>query len=423
MKSLGGLTLAEHGQFVLGKNTALAAAAAAASLLGALYLLIYSYSQHMAALRQSRIPLDLGDHNNLPSMGNILAGYIYDLSLDHYHGQEFHWQSDYRSYLGQFPFIELLPKRLPYDRSIGRALRKIPSIESILKFPRGSTYLWVVHNNDHHALWQAVRGKMHTILDTTLASAKLKPRMGSERYPIIHWRCSDVPFLRFNEYHFALYAFYLESLRAATERGIDTTTVMVIGGSSQHGAKQRSYLACAEYLNALIEFLRANGYPNVFISDNNANNVEDFGTLFYAPAVISAGSSFSFLAGYLGCGSFFSAGHFYEIDGKFSNECDECSAWLFPTNFSLLHRDVVDYYNTHRVIAQLQGRVPDHLVLASLHYYTRTSGLALLLVACVSVCMAARFQTSCRSTGFCDTNGRKVEIESCFETEPNISVQ
>jgi hypothetical protein len=76
---------------------------------------------------------------------------------------------------------------------------------------------------------------------------------------------------------------------------------------------------------------------------------EDFATLFYAPAVIGTGGSFSFMAGFFSDGLFFSS--MYD-EGK-DRELKDSDGWLL-NGYTLKHSEVADYYDTNTVIKSLK---------------------------------------------------------------------
>jgi hypothetical protein len=53
---------------------------------------------------------------------------------------------------------------------------------------------------------------------------------------------------------------------------------------SEHHSNQQNKTACKEYTDELQIYLKENGYESEFICNSN---IDDFASLFYAPAVIS----------------------------------------------------------------------------------------------------------------------------------------
>lgn len=117
---------------------------------------------------------------------------------------------------------------------------------------------------------------------------------------------------------------------------------------SFHRSDDNNKHACETYTNSLSDYLKSINYEP-FIECNK--NIEDFATLFYAPAVISIGSSFSFMSGFFGKGKFYSGGHIDENDKK--SNCTLCNKWLI-TDYDVKHSSINDYYDTKKVISILQ---------------------------------------------------------------------
>jgi fructose-specific component phosphotransferase system IIB-like protein len=80
------------------------------------------------------------------------------------------------------------------------------------------------------------------------------------------------------------------------------------------------------------------------------SNIEDFAKLFYAPLVISNGSSFAFMSGFFGKGVFVSTAHQSEMNPDVI--CENCKEWAIP-NYNILHKDVEDYYDTGSTLSLL----------------------------------------------------------------------
>jgi hypothetical protein len=105
-----------------------------------------------------------------------------------------------------------------------------------------------------------------------------------------------------------------------------------------------------EFSKKASNYLKKHGYNiNIICS----SNIDDFILLFYAPAVISSGSSYSFMSGFFGNGKLISEGHFNEENSLESN-CSICDNWLKKKN-SILHKNINSYHETKIVINLLEN--------------------------------------------------------------------
>jgi hypothetical protein len=158
--------------------------------------------------------------------------------------------------------------------------------------------------------------------------------------PVVHFRCSDVPFSRHPGYHLpkkSYYAWCLEEIGNVNE-------VVILAAHTHKVEKPESVaLASRQYTDFIKDIFAGWGIRVHLQSESVAH---DFSTLFYAPAVISTGSSFSYMAGY-------ASGKFYSCQCV---EEERVRHAALPWNYGklpLLHREVRDYFDTRAVIEQL----------------------------------------------------------------------
>lgn len=119
---------------------------------------------------------------------------------------------------------------------------------------------------------------------------------------------------------------------------------MIIKSNSTHQSKNEEQKACYEYTNKLKEYLESIGYNCIIESKTN---IEDFVDMFYAPLVISPGSSFSFMSGFFGNGKFISTEHCKEDDTCNNNDT------IFITGYNIQHKQIDSYYDVDNVYSYL----------------------------------------------------------------------
>jgi len=220
-----------------------------------------------------------------PSIGNILCVYFYDMGCSWRDGKKFILGSnDDREFYKNFPVEVEIPDDLP----------DLP----ILKDSLDPVTVWNIQTNDVQEFWAKMKPYIHKILDETLEKSGLKME---QKVPVIHFRCSDVPFNRNPDYQLLKYDFYKNALKGHKEVDIIYCNKHFAGPSEQK--------ACDEYFGYLKNELAPIKVNLVCGSIN-----EDFARMFYAPMCISSGSSMSFFAGYFGKGMFVKWNEDYGVD-------------------------------------------------------------------------------------------------------------
>jgi hypothetical protein len=205
---------------------------------------------------------------------------------------------------------------------------------------------WFIKTEEQMKFWICMKPLVNSILNDAFEKTGINTPV---EYPIIHFRCADVPFVRHEAYNFAKYEFYKNALEKINEKtGIPYNRVKILyAGGHLSNAEQDA--ACAVYCESLSKYLESIGYQ-VEIYTNS--DIEDFANLFYAPAVISICGSYSFMSAFFGKGVFITTRHSNEGDTE-PPSCETCKEWMLD-DYKLKHKDVEDYLNTDAVIKKLQ---------------------------------------------------------------------
>lgn len=256
--------------------------------------------------------------------------------------QSFLKKEDYRPEKTDIPFLKDFPT-IPYDSSIHKKLIKKNIDLSYLEFFAKDPSLWSIEEKKREETWDIIHKIVHNTLDEMFRKNGIVKEV---KYPVIHFRCSDVPFIKHFHYHLQKYSYFKDSLEEIKKTMKYDTVILV--SCSFHNAGKDNQEKCNIYIDSLKSYLESIGYKVIVQCDTN---VDDFATMFYAPAVISTGGSFSFMSGYFGNGIFISEGHYQE--GKEDTKCKTCRSWL-KSGYSIEHKDVKDYYDTESVIEKLK---------------------------------------------------------------------
>jgi hypothetical protein len=191
------------------------------------------------------------------------------------------------------------------------------------------TAFWITENVQHETVHRIMKPVMNKIMNDTFVKLGY---IKNVKYPAIHFRCADTPFVKHFQYHFQKYSYFKKALG-----DIGNVKRVILLSCNTHLANEQNKKSCQTYTSKIKEYL--SDYQ-VDIQCNS--NIDDFLTMFYAPALISTTSSFSFMAGYFGNGLYIQPNMM--IDGK---ECTDCNSTY--KNYNIPHSKVNDYHNIDEV--------------------------------------------------------------------------
>jgi len=276
--------------------------------------------------------------NTDKSLGNCFSRYFGSMGLTFLQGKDFYAESSFK----KDPYLQKLPLYIPFQASIQVQLINSGFQKKDISVIPNS--YWVVENERAEKFWLIMRPFVHKILKDLFIAHDIQVPIN---IPVIHFRCSDVPFIRNVHYHFVRYAFYKDCLELAENRLQKKFDSVLLLSCNIHRSNPVYQQKCNLYEASLIQYLRNINYK-VNLQCNS--NIHDFAALFFAPVVLSPSSSFSFMSGFFGHGLFYSEGHFTEGKGyKLENKLGD---WL-KTGYSIPHSKVDDYENTEKVIEML----------------------------------------------------------------------
>jgi hypothetical protein len=266
------------------------------------------------------------------NIGNYLAVYCVYIASAFLRKKHFRF-----TYIDK-PFLKNLPLYIKFNKDIyDKLIKEGYTYDGLNLFIFKQSY-WEIGSNKKEKFWLIMKPLMKEIIDETLKKSGLYEQ---GLYPVIHFRCSDAPFIKHDAYKLQKYTFYKDSLeKIKSKSGINYDTVILLT-SPIHKSSNINREACKIYTQSLKKYIESIGYK-VIIQSKSAD--QDFATLFYAPAVISSGSSFSFMSGFFSDGIFISEGH--------QSLCTDCGKWLVH-GYSIDHKNVKSYHDTDNVISLL----------------------------------------------------------------------
>ena len=268
-------------------------------------------------------------------IGNVICSYFYKLGLSILKKEDFNY-----NYSNHF-FFKSLPQfiKYEYDDIYNCLTSKDITYENISnQLDIGS---WEIQNNNQYNFWICLKPLIHKILDDTFKQCNLVKKVEN---PIIHFRCADTPFNGHLGYNFQYYSFFKDSLEKISTKLNKKYDKVDIMSCSFHNSGKTEQELCSIYTTSIQEYLKTIGYESNIICNSN---IDDFASLFYAPAVISTQSSFSFMSGLFGKGIFISTEYLQD------KQCDNCNDNILH-GYNLVYKD--DYNNTDKVIDLLKQK-------------------------------------------------------------------
>lgn len=298
-------------------------------------LIIFFYSFY------NKLGIDTFLPDSKYNIGNELGEYFIDIAKSILNNTDFNYDKynndvffkDLRNNIKKEEFVEIYNK-FKQGRN-GKDIIDHSFLNSI-----NYHCIWTVDNTTSEYFWLCMKPLINSIYKTAFIKNNLVKKVNKT---VIHFRCADIPFIRQKKYHFQKYKFFKDALNSISTLN---KQVMIIYNNSHHSNVKNSQY-CDIYVESLIKYLRNLGYTVIIQSESQ---LDDFATIFYAPAIISTSSSYSFMSGFFGDGKFISASHYEEDIDKKCNNCE----WQYH-NYELEHKDVLDYYNSEQVIKKLNN--------------------------------------------------------------------
>jgi hypothetical protein len=255
------------------------------------------------------------------NIGNVLSVYYYNYFISLLKKEHFNYENN-------DSFINLFPKFIQFDQEISNKLD-----ENKITYEKYKNYdnvsFWGSQTKEKQIIHDIMKPYMNKIMNDVFEDNKLKKEV---KYPIIHFRCADTPFIKQRHYYLQKYKYFKDVLQSVLK-----FDKIIILSCNTHLSSKKNEESCGEYTNLLKEQLKEYN-PEI----ECGTNVDDFISMFYAPIVISTQSSFSFMAGFFGNGTYFQPNFMDE-----NKECNDCeSKWR---SYSISHEMVDDYHQIEEV--------------------------------------------------------------------------
>jgi len=276
-------------------------------------------------------------------IGNCLSSYFHTMGLAILEKSNFKNEEYTQNFLKYLP-TEIIYEDSDMCKNIYKCFEENGVTYENSKFAWSAE--WFIRDDNQMKFWICMKPLINYILDEAFKKTGINTPVDC---PIIHFRCSDVPFGRQNQYHFAKYDFYKKALDDIKQKtGLQYNKVKILY-SNGHLSTQEYGNACDKYCSSLKKYLEDLNYDVEVYSNTD---IEDFANMFYAPATIGTVSSYSFMSGFFGNGIYITNEHIIEEEVK--SECNLCKEWMYES-YKLKHNSVFDYMDTENVISLLRS--------------------------------------------------------------------
>jgi hypothetical protein len=261
--------------------------------------------------------------------GNIIVLYFYNYALS------ISRKKDFINNINNHEFIKYFPTNIPFNEILYNKFIE-NNITTHKLYNLNPLLFWYCDKDWVYNLLKILRSTIHNILNEVLQKKNLNKNV---KYPIIHFRCADVPFIKHPNYYLQKYSFFKKALE---KYNFDNNKTVIIMYYPYHSSEKDNVIAANKYLNNLIKYISNLGYNCI---TQTKTPLEDFSDLFNAPFVISTGGSFSFMSGFFGKGKFISTEHRDEdITNKLTINND-----TFLRNYNIPHKVIKSYYDVDDV--------------------------------------------------------------------------
>ena len=259
--------------------------------------------------------------NTSIDIGNVLSEYYYKYFISVLKKENFNYENNKM-------FINLFPKKIRFNKQIYDEL-----IKHNIKYENYKNYetdsFWTSESNEKQIIHNIMKPYMNKIMNNTFVKNNLKKIV---KYPIIHFRCADAPFIKHKHYYLQKYKYFKSALDSLPDYD-----KIIILSCTNHKSIEPDKKSCERYIELLIEYL--NEYNPIV---KCGTNVDDFISMFYAPAVVSTQSSYSFMSGFFGNGKYIQP-NFMEDN----IECSDCTSEY--KGYNIPHNIITDYHDINEV--------------------------------------------------------------------------
>lgn len=190
--------------------------------------------------------------------------------------------------------------------------------------------------------WRLCRPILKRVYDEYLIKMDVK-------YPVLHFRCSDIPTNRHPSYHIPKISFIDAVLDKIKEKKY--TTVIILTCNSHGIMEEKQKNVCINLNDFYIKYIESKGIKVI----KQCNEIlYDMSTMYHSPLLVSLNnSSLSFVVGISKDPTQYITGKIGKENGEYNEHALDKADWEIININPLLHREVNDYYDFSEVRRKL----------------------------------------------------------------------
>ncbi len=245
----------------------------------------------------------------------------------------------------------------------GMRLKPWPSHAGIPSVTPAGRWDWFVYENATSRFWESMRPLVAHTLERAFDKCGLRATV---QVPVLHFRCASAPLNRHSQYHFQRYSYFKAVARRYRRRfKAPLRQLHLLTCVADDFQRPEQTALCSSYLDDLVRFLETELKVEVRVSNCAHSMFEDLAIMYYAPFLISTGSTMSLLPGvarHVALRTFVSPRLFDEESIALNSRshgrrvgCAACAEWMVQKDHALCHCEVADYAHTAPVLAALRA--------------------------------------------------------------------
>lgn len=227
--------------------------------------------------------------------------------------------------------IDGFPKYIVITQEEADEFRKFPDDVWKLYVTMWSYFAWPSHIQKYYMpFWKLSRNILRRLFDQVLPKKNITK-------PVIHFRCSDIPFNRQIDYHIPTDDMVQWTCDKIKEIGFNSIIML---HCNKHLTKKGNEIHCNRFLDHYANIYKKN---NIQIEFQCNSILDDLAIMVHSPLLVSLNaSSFAFIAGISkDPNTFISGNNIRELSNNYleTKNVD----WIHYSKPPILHKDVPDY--------------------------------------------------------------------------------
>jgi len=208
--------------------------------------------------------------------------------------------------------------------------------------PTGKSLIWSWKNAEEYALeWN----KNKTKINNYFVKKEFEPNKKFSNKAVIHFRCSDVPFMKHPNYTLLPKDYFLFALKKIEKNNVDEIVFLNCSGWNSKFISNPEE-KCNSYINTISDWLEENTKIKVNRQKICIGIKETYEIMLGCKILVSTGGSFSFIPGITKNKNFISPSNIGEGDEKIFQKFKNIHKlvhWTMWDKFDVINHEGIDY--------------------------------------------------------------------------------